>query len=162
MVCIFADLAYIENRVRSSALSRNLQLATECVHSFRVLYLSPALPLTSSSIRFASVVTSAEVKTLATSHFFFHIVEILLIVRCRISSWSPDDFHYSKYFEAHQQLPISAFYLKKTIKYVQLDNLVCSPRSFFMAEDNWFGFVALSKDKKEVSQATCVAVLNVV
>ncbi|CAN0076223.1 unnamed protein product, partial [Hapterophycus canaliculatus] len=29
-------------------------------------------------------------------------------------------------------------------------NLVCSPDSFFSAEDNWFGFVALSADEKEL------------
>lgn len=29
---------------------------------------------------------------------------------------------------------------------------MCSPESFFKAEDNWFGFVALSADTKEVSR----------
>lgn len=38
----------------------------------------------------------------------------------------------------------------------QVANLVCSPDSFFSAEDNWFGFIGLSKDKKEVGvSGTC-------
>lgn len=38
---------------------------------------------------------------------------------------------------------------------LKIGNMVCSPRSFFSAEDNWFGFVALSNDKKEVSGCPC-------
>ncbi|CAM9520983.1 unnamed protein product [Ectocarpus sp. 6 AP-2014] len=37
-----------------------------------------------------------------------------------------------------------------TDDYTIVANLVCSPDSFFSAEDNWFGFIGLSKDKKEM------------
>ncbi|CAN0281450.1 unnamed protein product [Pylaiella littoralis] len=37
-----------------------------------------------------------------------------------------------------------------TKNYSIVANLVCSPESFFKAEDNWFGFMGLSKDEKEM------------
>lgn len=33
---------------------------------------------------------------------------------------------------------------------LQVANLVCSPDSFGTDEDNWFGFMGLSNDEKEV------------
>lgn len=39
---------------------------------------------------------------------------------------------------------------------LQVGNIVCSPRSFSTAEDNWFGFILLSNDLSEVSVTTDV------
>ncbi|CAM9472891.1 unnamed protein product [Ascophyllum nodosum] len=37
-----------------------------------------------------------------------------------------------------------------TEEYHVIGNMVCSPRSFYMGEDNWFGFIMLSNDLKEL------------
>ena len=45
----------------------------------------------------------------------------------------------------------------------QVANLVCSPDSFFKEEDNWFGFIAVSRDddgQKEVRRASVAPALS--